>query len=149
MKLPMRTSKQKLAMLWFIGSGSLLLLLAIQTLLGKYNSQEQEVWGWFLPNIMPTLSLIVSVFVVDAKRTNGPKETIDRFYFRFVYGLSLVYLMMLATTILIEPFTAYPPLELMTLSSIWLGAFQGLVAASVGIFFSKSEKEEQTKSEVI
>jgi hypothetical protein len=143
MKISMQQSKQRLALLWFIGAGCLMALLILQTMLGKYSGQERDAWGWFLPNIMPVLSLIVSVFIVDAKNKDEVQDTIERFYFRFAYGLSLAYLLTITATILIEPFTQYPPLKLLNLSNIWLGAFQGLVAASVGIFFTKTDKRNK------
>ena len=42
------------------------LLLIAQSYGGAYGDTDvSDVWKWFLPTIMPTLSLMVGVFVVD------------------------------------------------------------------------------------
>jgi len=140
MQISMTKCKRRLAMLWFFGSGLLFFLLFFQTILGHYGEKANEAWGWLLPTIMPTLSLIVSVFVIDVLGKGVKIKRVNRFIFRLSFSLSAVYLLVVSLTILLEPFTSLSPLELMEQANkLWLGVFQGLVSASIGVFFFKRE----------
>jgi hypothetical protein len=88
---------------------------------------------------MPTLSLIIAVLVLDqlGKGVQMPR-TADRFLFRLSIGLSAFYLLLILLSILIQPFTPLPPLQLMQQSNLWLGPLQGLVVGAMGAFFIKS-----------
>jgi hypothetical protein len=142
MQIPMEECKIKLATTWFVGSGFVFLILVLQTIFGRFGDGEvSEAWGWLLPSIMPTLSLILSVLVMDAQGTGTNKRTVDRFLFRLSFGLSLAYLIIVASVILLRYFAPYKPLELMKLSNYWLGPLQGLVIVAVGVFFVKKEPE--------
>ena len=139
MQVSMTKSKKKLATLWFIGAGILFLIVLFQTMLRRFGEQSGEAWGWLFPTILPTLSLILSVLVVDALGKGIERKTVDRFIFRLSFSLSAVYLVVVGLTILVRPFTSFSPIELMKLSHLWLGPFQGLVSASIGVFFVKKE----------
>jgi Na+/H+-dicarboxylate symporter len=137
-----KTCKRKLAALWFTGALILFVLLIIQSIFGKYGTDFEEVWAWFLPTVMPTLSLIIGVLVFDATATGGTDKQIERFMFWLAFAVSAIYLVLVAVTILVQPFTDFKPTELIKRSNLWLGPIQGLVAAVLGAFFVKSERGE-------
>jgi len=141
MQISWQKSKRRLAVLWFSGSGFIFFVLLLQTIFGRYETDIIEVWGWLLPTIMPTLSLIIGVLVMDAVGKGVKIQTVDRFFFRLSYILSLSYLVVVSITIFIEPFSPLSAVELMKQSNLWLGPFQGLVSASLGAFFIKRAKE--------
>ncbi len=141
MQVSMNKCKKKLASLWFSGALFLFLILLLQTMLGRYVDQVEKAWGWFLPTIMPTISLIFGVFALDTLGKGIKKKTVDRYVFRISFSLSAVYLFFVVLTLLARPFTSYSPIELMQISNLWLGPLQGLVSASVGIFFFKKEAQ--------
>lgn len=128
-------SKKKLATFWLLSSFIIFAILLAQTILGRYESNIDQVFGWFLPTIMPTLSLIIGVLVNDAFKKSKNEPTVDSFFFRLSYTLSLAYLITVLLTLLLQPFSAFSALELMRLSNLWLAPFQGLVSASLGVFF--------------
>lgn len=138
--MTMDSSKWVLAAIWLVGAGGVFLLLVVQSLLGHYEPATQEVWGWFLPTVMPTLSLIVGVLVADSriarnsdKPVSGPTNSL---FFRLGAGMSVLYLLLVALSILIQPLLPQTsPLELMHRSSLWLGPLQGLTVATLGVFF--------------
>lgn len=134
------TCKRRLAILWFIGGLAFFLLLVFQSIFGKYGAKVEEAWAWFLPTIMPTLSLIIGVLVFDAAAAGGTDKQIERFTFQLAFGLSAVYLVLVGLIPLVQPFTSLSPFELMKRSGLWLGPLQGLVAASLGAFFVKGER---------
>jgi hypothetical protein len=139
MKFEMSRCRRRLATLWFSGAGALFVLLILQSILGRYAERTTDAWSWFLPTIMPTLSLIIGVLVADAL---GQHRTTVRmaepFLFRLTFVVSSAYLLGVCLVILLKPFSALGPIELMTQSNLWLGPLQGLAVASLGAFFVKS-----------
>ena len=135
----MVTCKRRLATLWFLASGFLFLVVTTQTIFGKYGDQATDAWGWLLPTILPTLSLILGVLVMDARGKVVREQEVDRFLFDLTVGLSAVYLLMVALTIFVQPLVSTGAIALMKQSKLWLGPFQGLVSGSMGAFFVKGK----------
>ena len=134
-KVSMETSRRRLAILWFAGGGVVFLTLLAQTLAGRYGERVEQAWGWMLPSVMPTLSLIVAVLVMSSRRRASPKTVVDRFFYRLSWWLSAVYLATVAATLFVQPLTRWAPLDLMERSNLWLGPMQGLVTGSLAVFF--------------
>ena len=141
----MARCKRRLAALWFIGAGVIFFLILGQTALGRYGDRASDAWSWVLPTIMPTLSLIVGVLVMEAMDRNRSSKTVDAFLFKLTFGISTGYLLAVLLTLLIQPFSTLTALELMGQSNFWLGPFQGLVAAALGAFFVKAPEDQQTR----
>lgn len=134
-------SRRRLAILWFTGAGLIFAGVLAQTVSGRYGDRADEAWGWLMPTIMPTLSLIIGVLAISARKTMPADVTVDRFFFRLSYGLSAGYLAVVAATLLLQPLSPWGPLELMQRSNLWLGPLQGLVAASLGAFFFRQDDD--------
>ena len=139
--MPWMQCKKRLALLWFTGAGFIFLLFFVQTIGGRYGEDLDLAWGWLLPTLMPTLSLMVAVFVLDALGKEGSVKSVDRFIYRLAFGLSAAYLSVVLITILAGPFSEMGSSALMTKSNLWLAPFQGLVSASLGAFFIRSQPE--------
>ena len=135
----MTECRKKLTRLWFGLSGFLFIILILQTILDHYGQEATEVWGWFLPMVLPTLSLIIGVVVVEFSERKKVNRYADRFLFRLSFLLSAIYLTIIALLIFLQPFLERPPLEIMKQSNLWLGPFQGLVSAAIGAFFTKQQ----------
>lgn len=131
--------KHRLATLWFVGSGLLFFIMLLQTTLGRYGDRSFEAWSWFLPTILPTLSLVIGVLVMDSV-SKCKKKIVNSFLCKLTIGLSLSYLVAVLLLFLVQPFSGVSPFTLMGQSNLWLGPFQGLVAAAMGAFFSHSPK---------
>ncbi len=132
--------KKRLAYLWFSGSAALFALVLFQSLGGRYESTMAEAWGWFLPNIVPTLSLMIGVFVADAGSPQADR-IIDSFLFHLTYSLSVAYFLIILITILAIPFVVGGELTAvgyLKTSNLWLAPLQGLNASTLGVFFVKS-----------
>jgi len=114
MKISTSRCKKRLALLWLLGVIILFFLLLLQTIFGHYHDNTIEAWGWLLPTIMPTLSLIMSVLVMDASGKAVKTKTVDQFLYRITFTLSTVYLLLVALSILLQPLTTLPPLKLIT-----------------------------------
>lgn len=138
MKSPtVSSARKRLAALWFSMSGILFVIMFVQTLAGYYGDKVNEAWSWLLPLVLPTLSLIIGVFVSDPldEKTKGGSSS--GYIFRLAIALSTIYLLAITIVAVIGQLTPTPPLKLMTVSSYGLGPLGGLVTAAVGIFFVK------------
>ena len=135
MRVPTIKWQHKLAVLWFLGVGITALLLVIQSIMDVYHNRTEEAWSWFLPLTMPTLGLIVGVIVMQEKKGGRNENTSDLFTFRMAFSLSFAYLLVLLGTILSQPVSPLPQLELLNLSNFWLGPFQSIIGAAIGAFF--------------
>jgi hypothetical protein len=136
MDIPVSYSKKRLGILWFVCSGVLYFVMIFQSLLGHYENRVSDAWGWFLPTTLPTLSLMAAVFVADAMDPVAARK-VDRFIYRLAFWTSFAYLAAVAITIFAQPFVAMPPVDLMKQSNLWMGPFQGIVSAVLGVFFVK------------
>jgi hypothetical protein len=135
--MSMRASMWRLAIIWFAGGGFLFVILVGQSLTGYYEPRTEDAWGWFLPTVMPTLSLIVAALVADYRKAAvAGREQQAGPLFWLGAGLSVFYLLLVALSILLQPLLAETsPLTLMQRSNLWLGPLQGLCVAALGFFF--------------
>ena len=130
-------SKQKIAILWLISGAFLFLILTLQTFTGKHGDGADDVWKWFLGAILPTLSLMIGVFVADFGKESKDRQ-VSRFLFRLAFYLSLFYLLMVSALLLGQPVTEKTLKDLIDAFSLPLQGLQGLVGLILGVFFVKS-----------
>ena len=142
MKISMTKGKRRLAYLWFVGAGIIFAIILVQSIGGKYGERLEEAWGWALQTVVPTLSLMLSVFVIETQRKLQEEKWVKKFYYRLCFWFSFIYLFLVLLTIMIQPFVEMANIEWMKQSNIWLGAFQALVGISLGVFFFKDENSE-------
>ncbi len=135
----MKTARQRLALLWLVSSG-LCALVLIAMSIRALEGRQVGVWGWFLPTILPTLTLILSTFALtvrgalpEALRGENP---VDPFVFRLAFGVSVFYLFLVFFAIVGWQLTSYEdPVDALTLANLWLGPLQGIAASTIGWFF--------------
>ena len=144
--MDMYKCKKKLGVLWLLGGGIIFLILFGQSIFGQYSDQIIEAWQWFLPTVMPTLSLIVSAWVADARGTTVKNKPINTHIYNWTRGLSVFYLSIVLLSILSQPFVQMSPVKWLNLSNLWLGPLQSLVIAATGIFFIKTDIQPRKKS---
>jgi hypothetical protein len=145
MNVTMAYCKRLLAIIWFCGAGLLFFLVLLQTVLGRYGGRASDVWGWLLPTVMPTLSLVIGVLAMDALGKGVKSMEAEPFLFKLTFGISLAYLVAVLLIILLQPLSPLSPFDLMNQANLWLGPFQGLVAAAMGAFFVKAPPKGATK----
>jgi len=85
-----------------------------------------------LSSVVPTLSLIVRVLALDATGKGVNPARVYRFMFILTVGISVVYLLAMTLTVLLQPFAAVDSLTLMQQQNIWLSPFRGWVSAAIG-----------------
>ena len=133
----MTKCKKRLGILWLSGAGIIFVILLGQSIFGHYGERTNEAWQWFLPTVIPTLSLIVSAWVIDARGEAVKQKPISKFIYKRTWVLSAFYLFVVLLSILAQPFILISPVEWLNQSNFWLSPLQGLVIAATGIFFLK------------
>lgn len=138
----LQRAEWSLAILWLLASAVVLLILIGQSYGGLYIDRLQDAWAWFLPTIMPTLSLIVGVLVAEGFRQTRKPRHLERRLFYLATGLSAAYLLLVTLSVLAAGLLSHrtPAPELLQRSNLWLGPVQGLVAASLGVVFQRSSE---------
>jgi uncharacterized membrane protein len=147
--LPLDVVRARLATVWLAGGGLIFVLLVVQSLMGRYADKTQEAWGWLLPTIMPTLAMIVTVLGYTALDPVSSTFVVRKVFFQVAFWLSTLYLILVLLTILIQPIAANDPakaVEVMRLSNLWLGPFQGIVASALGVLFVSKQKTLSSES---
>ena len=140
-RMGLTEARTKLAGLWLAGSGLLFAVLVLQSIGGKFhkNQELQKAWSWFIPTVVPTLALMLSVLGAGALAGQDARQ-VRADFFRLAWWLSLAYLLVLAGTLVLQPFSPMDAIELFTASNYWLTPMQGLVVAATGVLFTTNEK---------
>jgi len=142
--VPLDEVRMKLARVWLLGSGLIFFIIVIQSLRDAYGDLTQEAWGWFLPTLLPSLGLIVTVLTYTALDPLMTGSVVHKDFVQLAVWLSAAYLFTVLLTILMQPFAgtkATDAIALMRTSNLWLGPFQGLVASALGVLFVSKEKK--------
>lgn len=133
------SAKQRLALLWLSASGLMSLLLIVASLLGKFQVGEVDrtivLWQWFLPTFVPTLSMIIAMYVADARKLPSDREVVRRFHYRVTMGLSLFYFLVVFLVYAVGAVSDTPNFRAFDVSNLFLAPLQGLVSASLAVFF--------------
>jgi hypothetical protein len=155
-RLPLEQVRWRLGKIWFIGAGFLFTLLIVQTLTGVYEEKVQAVWGWALPNFLPTLSLMIGVFASTAlaDEAESDRMKVRRPFANLATAVSLFHLSAVTATLLAFPFTAtffrspegeVNMMAVFDASNLFLGPLQGLVAGVIGVVFFTKQKEQPAR----
>lgn len=133
MGMSARSAKKRLALVWFLG----VLPLFVFVLVLSLNSPEQgaRTWAWFLPTVMPNLSLIVGVWVADSRAGQADERQVDVFTYRLTLGLCAFYLATIGVLFLTHPYHPQGLTEWLRASQPWLAALQGLASLAMGAFY--------------
>jgi len=133
----MKHCQRRIATLWFGVAGVIALIMIFQTLLGHY-ADPGAAWAWLVPNLVPTLSLIIGVLVAESL-SDAKQRMADAFLYRVCLGVSAFYLLSILMILLLQPFSSGPAAELMKQGQqFWIGPVQGLATASLGAFFVRA-----------
>ncbi len=159
-------ARAHLTRIWLLWSACIFTLVIVQSTLHKYGGgtgladgavalsapsdnptsdtamkedRTVDMWKWLLPNIFPTLTMMVSAVAAGAFIQ---KETIvvRRDFYISAMGLSIFYLATLSGLLICQPIanptSAAEQLKSLQTSNIATGPVQGLVAAALGVLFS-------------
>ena len=137
-KMDLLAGQQKLVLLWLIGSTPAILLMLIRTFTTG-DKDIDRVWGWLLPAIMPTLSLVVGTYTAKALSSGEPKS-VDTLLFRISVAVSTAYLLIVTAAVVLYPVGRLPGLLTLERVGIVLGPVQGLVSACLACSFFRTRR---------
>lgn len=138
MTLTMQTARKRLALLWFTGAGVCFTVLLFISFFAR-KVDLVGLWDWFLPAVVPNLSLIIGVLVYTQRQQAAVEMNVDEFIYRLALGLSLLYVLLLLLPLLFFPLTGKTLPELLDISRLWLAAVQALTTAAMGAFFVRQD----------
>jgi hypothetical protein len=139
-RIDLLAGQRRLVLIWLIGSSPVLVLMLFRTL-GSNAGGIERVWGWLLPTIMPTLSLVVGAYASTALTESEGHRTVDRLFFRIATSLSVAYLVIVTLAISLYPLSSPPAVLALERIGIVLGPVQGLVSACLGVFFVSNRRD--------
>jgi hypothetical protein len=134
----MQIARKRLALLWFAGAGVCFIVLLFISFFARI-VEVDGLWGWFLPAVVPNLSLIIGVLVYTQRQQIQPEMHVDAFLYRLTLGLSLLYVLLLLLPLLFFPLTGKSLPELLDISRLWLAAVQALTTGAMGAFFVRQD----------
>jgi hypothetical protein len=71
-RIPVRSAQRWLVSVWGIGAAIVLAVLFLQTIGGRNGNESQKAWSWFMPTVLPTLTLMAGARLRDA--TSGQQH---------------------------------------------------------------------------
>jgi hypothetical protein len=128
-----RSARNRLALVWFLGVLPLFLFVIPGVVAAP--DTGASTWPWFLPTVMPNLSLIVGVWVADTRAGQAEDRQVDVFTYRLTLGLSAFYLLAIGALFLTHPFHPQGLAAWLQASQPWLAALQGLASLAMGAFY--------------
>lgn len=89
-------AQRRLLILWVISGLLLFIIMIARTVGGLYGSKVNDAWSWFLPTILPTLSLMVTV--ATTQQTMNQKSS--KMLYQMAFALSFFYQLLVLFAIL-------------------------------------------------
>jgi hypothetical protein len=129
------SAQKKLAILWFVLSGVLILLFIAFTFTKHFDNKASKGWEWLSQNILPILTLMMATFSSSIKEPSSKRTTVDRFHFSLAYGISIFYLTILYLTVLAAPIARLSIIDVLEQSKLYLVILQSIVSYVLGLFF--------------
>lgn len=134
----LRQAQRRLLLVWTLGTLAPFLLLLAQSVRGRYGDEAGRAWDWFIPAVLPTLTVIVGAIAYGA-RGRPDRKSVDALAYSVAQWLSVLYLLLLTSLLLLQPLAASTPLQWLESSKVWLAAVHGLVGVSLGAFFTSTK----------
>jgi hypothetical protein len=145
-QVDVKVAQLRLMILWLIGSSPSFVLLLTRTL-GENSLNIQKQWGWLLASLMPTLSLVIGTYAAAAHQNQSDKSA-DKTFFRVTLGLSVAYLLIVTLALIFCEFDRESPMKTLDNISLVIGPLQGLVSASLGVFFVSQKTKTKLSTNV-
>jgi hypothetical protein len=137
MGLTRQTARRILGAVSVIGGLGVLLFFSAQILSGRYSGQEDAAWKWFVPNIVPLTGLVSGGLITEFMQRTDSDEAIDSYSLWFSVGLCIIYIIALLGSIMFASVRYVNPLPHLQTANLYLGFLQGLVAAALGVYFTR------------
>jgi hypothetical protein len=148
-----------LAKAWLLLSFGSFVVIILQTTIGnafvspRGGDIQARVWQWYLPSVLPTLSLVLGVLSNAELRPNvrveAQRKQVSVFFYRTTFALSVVYasLVLLMVVFTGAKDNAEEKVALLERSHFFLAPLQSLVSLALGVFFLSPESTSTAADE--
>jgi hypothetical protein len=145
LKMSYLQCQRRLAVIWFIGACLVALIPIARTLAGETPVVTASIWRWLLPNLMPTLSLIIGAVTITKPTEQKSADVADSFSFRLAELSSVFYLLLVLALVALPPMLqpSTDQAEFLGNSGLFMGPIQGIVSALIGVFFIKQRQRAE------
>jgi hypothetical protein len=121
------------AVWWVWGLLLFLLLIALSQRSALFGDSVSAVWEWFLPHVLPTLSLVgVTAYATPPDKAQAEAPSPMPFF--LALAASCVHLAALSLALLGTQ-SSVAPLEHLRTANLWLAPLQALATSSLAVFF--------------
>jgi uncharacterized integral membrane protein len=132
--------------LWLFGFVILFILMTVETIAGTvFGARTQEAWEWLTPNVLPTVGLILGGYIADAQKSTASDDAANpaqnnAMLVVITFILSLLHLSILLFVIFVagNKTTIDETFHTLKAANLPLGAIQGLITLTIGIFFKNN-----------
>ncbi|HYP76911.1 MAG TPA: hypothetical protein VER12_13180 [Polyangiaceae bacterium] len=126
--------QRHLVWIWSIGFFACFSVMLALTVCGTFEGNVQEAWSWFMPTILPTLTVAISAAISQTRAAD--RRRVSSFLGSFARLASSVYLLLVLLNLLVWPLTGKGPLTWFKTSALWLGALQGILGGVLAMFLA-------------
>lgn len=126
-----QTAIQRLFVTWCIGGFSLLFLVGLQVIGGKYGNDDIAAWTWLLGIVVAPLSLLGTAAFVDSSAT-WRNAAANGFKYKMALGFSVLMILLALATLAGEPLVSMSSYDLFTGTGVPISILQGFLMAAVG-----------------
>ena len=141
-RLGLTQCQRRLAVLWLALVAPSASLLAVQTLAATvWGGRVKDVWTWYLPLVLPTLSLIVGTV---ARQGDADSHTVSAFAYRLAVVLSSVYLLTVFAVLAAAARAGESgghSFDVLANAGLFLAPMQVLIGLSLGAFFASGTRD--------
>jgi hypothetical protein len=122
------TRYQKIIMWIWIGFLIVVItILFLQGLFGRYGDRYGEVISWFLPNILPSLSILTGGIVITGRNNPNRLAEAHRYIILITICTSILYCLLLICVVIFAPFARLSPITLMKQGNFLFAPLQSVV----------------------
>jgi hypothetical protein len=120
----------RISVIWMLAVLPSIIIITVQSILGKYGDDSEVAWGWCMAQIAPTGALLsTSVFGKPSQRWKSAIASV--FHYRVAVTASLAQGFAMLAVLLVEPLIDLEIIELFGRSSVPLSLLQGLVIGAM------------------
>ena len=130
-------AQRRIGAAWCLGALASALIVTALLALGKYGAKSDELWRWFVTNVLPTTTLIVTVWVRAEQKAHAPREVVSLFFYRAALITSSVNAVAIVGTLLATGYynSIDDRVTMLRNSQVALAFFQSLVGLFNAVLF--------------
>jgi len=120
-----------LIILWILG-GAVICGLVVAQLAGGHYDNPIVVYSWAVASLGPGAGACAALWEANHRLRTQNQNGTPSGVLSFLFGLSIIQLVLMLVTLLIEPMAIYDPGKWLDVSQFWIAPLNGFIVAVVG-----------------